>query len=170
MIEIRAFYPEDVEQYMQIRLEALETNPDAFGSTAADFKRQPREFYVRRLANNVKSPNIEMLCALDGDRPIGMMGLIRDAHPKRQHTATVTAVYVSPDYRGRGLGGQLLDEILKRAQAMGGVEQLYLSVVSSNQPAIALYKSRGFIRYGHAPRIKKWQGTYLDDDLMVLYF
>lgn len=170
MIEIREFHPDEIDLYMQIRLEALETNPHAFGSTAVDFKRQPRTFYQKRLQNNYESADIVMLVALDKNRPIGMMGVVRNSHPKRLHTATVTAVFVSPAYRGQGIASRMLDQIVIRSKAMDGLEQLYLSVVSDNHPAIALYKSRGFIRYGHAPRVKKWENRYFDDDFMVLYF
>lgn len=169
-MEIREFTADDIDLYMQIRLEALETNPDAFGSTAEDFKRQPQEFYLRRLANNYESADIVFLCALDVDRPMGMIGVVRETNPKKQHTAVIVAVYVSPNARGQGVGGKLMDAIMNRARVMEGVEQLYLSVVSNNAPAIALYESRGFTRYGHAPRIKKWNNRYVGEAFMVHYF
>ena len=169
-MEIREFTPDDLELYMQIRLEALETNPDAFGSTAEDFKRQSPDFHQRRLKNNYESADLVFLCALDENRPIGMIGVVRNTHAKNRHIATVIAVYVTPSARGQGVGAKLMDAIIERGRGMAGVEQLYLSVVSDNLPAIRLYQSRGFHRYGQATRAKKWRGRYFDEDFMVLVF
>jgi RimJ/RimL family protein N-acetyltransferase len=43
-----------------------------------------------------------------------------------------------------------------------------LSVVTTNEKAIALYKSLGFITYGMEPKALKLQGQYWDEELMVL--
>lgn len=50
---------------------------------------------------------------------------------------------VSPLYRGRGLGGQLLDVALGAASA-AGVSAMYLDVRAGNVAAIRLYEARGF--------------------------
>ena len=169
-MEFREFAPDDLDIYMQIRLEALETNPDAFGSTAEDFKRQSRDFHQRRLRNNYESADLAFLCALDENRPIGMIGIVRNTHAKNRHIATIVGVYVTPSARGQGVGAKMMDAIIERGRRMEGVEQLYLSVVSDNLPAIALYQSCGFYRYGQAIRAKKWKGQYFDEDFMVLFF
>ena len=68
---------------------------------------------------------------------------------------------------GMGIGTALLSEILTAAKA-AGYEQAELEVVSTNVPAIVLYKKLGFEVTGTTPRALKYQdGTYADFLLMT---
>ncbi len=58
---------------------------------------------------------------------------------------------VAPAARGRGIGGQLLDDAIAAAAAHGA-EALYLDVRESNSRARALYDSRGFVEVGRRRR------------------
>ena len=145
---IREFSPDDVDAYCKIRLEALETDPDAFGRTAEEFKSRSHEFYVQRVQNNYASADIVTLGAFVDNQPVGMMGIIRKSNPKLRHIVEVFGVYVSPESRGQHIGSKLLDALIEQAKQMDGVEQLYLGVVRNNQAAITLYKSREFTQYG----------------------
>ena len=52
-------------------------------------------------------------------------------------------IAISPEARGRGLGGRLLGHVLERA-ADRGVEKVFLEVRASNAAAHALYRRFGF--------------------------
>ena len=52
-------------------------------------------------------------------------------------------IAVRPEDRGRGLGAQLLREVLSVCRERG-VASLYLEVRASNEPAIKLYEQFGF--------------------------
>ncbi|MCP4185951.1 MAG: GNAT family N-acetyltransferase [Hyphomicrobiales bacterium] len=52
------------------------------------------------------------------------------------------AVY--PEFRGRGIGGKLLDDCFRRAK-IEGKEKLCLAAEDSNEDALSLYHSRGFV-------------------------
>lgn len=52
-------------------------------------------------------------------------------------------IAVDPEFRGRGVGGLLLDAALGAVQARGAVA-VFLEVRESNKAARKLYKSRGF--------------------------
>ena len=47
--------------------------------------------------------------------------------------------------------GQLMNACIECAEA-AGYEQIELSVVAENEPAIAIYKKAGFVEYGRNPR------------------
>ena len=62
----------------------------------------------------------------------------------------VSNIAVAPNEREKGLGGALLDELIKTAQALE-LEFVTLEVRVSNQSAIGLYSSRGFEPAGVRP-------------------
>jgi ribosomal-protein-alanine N-acetyltransferase len=79
---------------------------------------------------------------------IGYAGIARFAGFTPQVFYEVRNIGVDPAYQGRGIGRQLLDELLKFAD--GGV--VYLEVRTDNEAAIALYRSVGFDQIGLRPR------------------
>lgn len=54
---------------------------------------------------------------------------------------------VAPEKRRQGLASLLLDQALERTRALQG-ERMLLEVRASNQAAIDLYQSRGFVQEG----------------------
>lgn len=60
---------------------------------------------------------------------------------------TITNVAVAKQYRGRGIGDALMDYLLN-AGTQRGIEDYTLEVRQSNEPAIALYKKKGFTEAG----------------------
>ncbi len=58
-------------------------------------------------------------------------------------TALVEAVAVLPEWRGRGVGRQMMERALAEA-ARGGRRRVGLYVVEGNTPAVRLYTSLGF--------------------------
>ena len=61
--------------------------------------------------------------------------------------ADVMTIGVAPRARGRGVGRAILDALLEWARQAGAVE-IFLDVRPSNEGAIALYNSRGFVEIG----------------------
>jgi [ribosomal protein S18]-alanine N-acetyltransferase len=61
--------------------------------------------------------------------------------------AHVLNICVSGDYRCRGIGGQLLSNMLEFAKGLG-VTDVFLEVRPSNMGAIRLYQSNGFSQIG----------------------
>lgn len=75
----------------------------------------------------------------DGDRLVAMAGQRMHAMPY----AEISAVCTHPDYTGRGYAGQLMLRQLERITASGEIP--FLHVTTTNERAIKLYKSLGFV-------------------------
>ncbi len=61
--------------------------------------------------------------------------------------AQILDIAVAPEYRGRGVGGMLLERAIAVSRAKEA-ETLSLEVRESNHSAILLYERFGFVRYG----------------------
>ncbi|MCH2038853.1 MAG: GNAT family N-acetyltransferase [Rickettsiales bacterium] len=51
----------------------------------------------------------------------------------------ITALFISPDYRGKGIGKELLEFVLKKLSG-----NITLNIAKSNKPAKQLYEQYGF--------------------------
>jgi ribosomal protein S18 acetylase RimI-like enzyme len=100
-----------------------------------------------------------------GDEVIGWVHLDAPEQDKLDHTAEMT-VGVVPDYRGRGVGGRLMDRGVRWAREHG-YEKLYNSVPSTNQRAIDWLETRGWeveaVRENHY----RVGGEYVDEVMMA---
>jgi ribosomal protein S18 acetylase RimI-like enzyme len=158
---VRRLTETDLGDYRQLRLSALRTTPDAFGSTYDAEAAQPDEQHARRLATSV------VFGAYSEDQIVGILGCKRYEGARELHKAFLWGFYVEPRYRRSGVATHILDASLQAMQPM--VEQVLLTVVSTNRPAIALYQRFGFRPYGTEPRSLKTAGVYTDETLMVLF-
>ncbi|MDP2286053.1 MAG: N-acetyltransferase [Pseudohongiella sp.] len=71
-------------------------------------------------------------------------------------------------YRGRGLGGKLMDCAIAYAKSTRTIDFIELRVFSNNLPALALYKKKGFVEIGTLKDRFRLQGQSIDDTIMVL--
>ncbi|GFI29696.1 MAG: GNAT family N-acetyltransferase [Lachnospiraceae bacterium] len=72
------------------------------------------------------------------------------------------AIALYQKYCGAGIGRAVIEEALNAARDMG-YEQAELEVAAGNEPAVRLYESLGFQKYGTFPDNMKYKdGTYED--------
>lgn len=162
---IRRLNPLDAEAYLGKRLEGLKNTPEAFGSSYEEEKDHPVEKYKRKFQSN----NSFTLGAFEDTQLVGVVTLVKEKLLKHQHKATIIAMYVSPEKRGLGIGKSLMVEVINVANDMEGVEQIYLTVVTTNEPARNLYASLGFHVFGTEKRALKVDDTYFNQEHMVLF-
>jgi ribosomal protein S18 acetylase RimI-like enzyme len=159
-IQIRQLSPSAAESFRELRLEGLRLNPEAFGSTYDFEKDQPLERYSGWLTNST------VFGAFQKSHLIGTASFTQLSGQKDSHKGLLRAMYVRSTHRRTGAGRQLVQAIIEHARQK--VEQLQLTVVSTNQPAIRLYQSLGFRQYGLEPHALKHNNQYSDEILMSL--
>ncbi|HWI48394.1 MAG TPA: GNAT family N-acetyltransferase [Rummeliibacillus sp.] len=93
--------------------------------------------------------------------------IFRSKNTKRlSHTGYFTTM-IKKEYRDLGIGKLLIKELLKWAEQNTSIEKVCLGVLSTNQRAIALYKSVGFVEEGRKIKeVKFSEDLYVDDILM----
>jgi len=157
--QIRRLEISDAALYRDIRLEALQRNPEAFGSTFEFENAQPLSWFEASLGRT----------AIFGGFVSGVLGGVAGFAPqesaKRAHKALLWGMYVRVAARNTGLGKRLVAAVLDHAR--GHVEMVQLTVVSENEAARRLYRAMGFVEYGYEKRALKQDGRYYDDVLMV---
>lgn len=165
-MEIRQFKEADAEQYRALRLEALLKEPEAFASSYEENRRKPLAHTIERI--RAQSENNISLGAFQEEKCVGMAVLIRQTAKKMAHKANLLSMYVSAEARGKGIGKALLKEVVDHGRQMEGLEQIQLTVVSTNEAARNLYLSAGFSVYGKESKAMKIGERYYDEDWMTL--
>lgn len=99
--------------------------------------RQPHTFYVGAFDGGPDGGTDGELVGYAG---LAMLG------PRSDPEFEVHTIAVAPAHQGRGLGRELLGQLLYTADLLDG--PVFLEVRTDNEPAISLYKSAGFFTLG----------------------
>ncbi|MBM7702839.1 GNAT family N-acetyltransferase [Metabacillus iocasae] len=162
---IRQLNPSDAKSYRELRLEGLKFHPDAFGASYEEEKNKPLSLYEGRFQSD---QSYTFGAFVEGEL-VGVVTLLLESAMKMKHRANIVAMYVTSSVRGQGIGKQLLLTALTQAKQLSTIEQVHLTVVSTNQAAKKLYESVGFQSYGIEKRALKIGDAYIDEELMVKY-
>lgn len=107
----------------------------------------------------------------EGDKPTSLSGEAREEERIVGYAgitlgpdADVMTIGVLPEWRGRGVGAQLLTDILAAADAAGS-ERVFLEVRASNEAAQRLYRRYGFEPVG---RIRQYFRHPREDAVTML--
>jgi RimJ/RimL family protein N-acetyltransferase len=158
---IRRLEPADAALYREIRLEALQKNPEAFGSTFERESAQPLSWFEAAVGR------ADIFGAFLDGKLAGIAGYFAQQRSKQAHKALLWGMYVRAAARNAGLGKGLVAAVLDHAR--GRAEMVQLTVVSENEAARRLYEAMGFVAYGYEKRALKQDGRYYDEVLMVKF-
>ena len=122
--------------------------------------------YSKKIEADLKNKNIVFLVAEHDGRIIGRAVL--KSHDKNSTASHVSDFYIGIDknYRRVGLGRKMLDILFMEGKRKLNTEMVTLEVVSSNHPALRLYKKMGFRTMGRIPKGRKYGKKYHDSILM----
>lgn len=147
---------DDIEAIRAVRLEGLKNHPENFGADYEYEAAQPVEWSLRRMAGGVTFG-----VKIDGALA-GICVFARQMEKKHTHQGGIGAVYVRPQFRGRGVGDALIKAALEEA-ARQGVEHVTLTVTATNPDAVRLYERNGFTVVGIMPASIRVDGTDYDE-------
>jgi len=155
----RQLVPGDYTEYRRLRLSCLDQFPDNFGTTYEE------EVISQslKLERAVKFPNNAHFVSgafSPDEKLIAICGFVSETRLKARHRGEIVQMFVEPEYARQGIGKKLLQLTIDKAFANDQTEQIILSVVYTNEYAVALYKQLGFVEYGRLANYFKTGAIY----------
>ena len=165
-MEVRILTESDAPAYREQRLRALKEDPEAFGDSYAQSVQRPTEWFAERIRS--KANGSFTLGAFEQDRLMGTVGFARALGDKFSHKGDIWGMYVTLEFRGRGIGRALMIEAITRARSIAGLEHISLGVMTTQTIARQLYTSLGFVPWGTETNAVRVNDRFIDEEFMVL--
>ena len=153
-IHIRAFKPEDYPDVAHIYQAGINTGIATFEEQAPHFEDWDVRFF----------PECRLIATLDG-KVAGWAALSLVSKRKVYSGVAEVTVYVSPDYKGMGIGSTLLKSLIEASEA-AGFWTLTAHIFPENKASIALHIKHGFRIMGVHEKIAKCNGNWQDNMLL----
>jgi len=115
-----------------------------------------------------KAPGKIIIAALCKNEIAGFVTFDNWDARKTMHSGYLS-IYLLKEYRGMGLGKELMRTLLQWGKNNKIIRKMTLAVFSNNKNAIALYKKIGFKVEGLCPGDMKINGRYYDSILMYKF-
>ncbi|MGP4081103.1 GNAT family N-acetyltransferase [Pseudalkalibacillus sp. R45] len=161
---LRTVHLDDAEEILDIQREVIEESvyfirvPEEFDKTI-----EQEQEWIEKILGNERD---NMFVAEIGGTVVGWIVFRSQERRRMSHTGSI-ALQIKKNYRGSGLGKQLLQEMLAWAEQNPLIEKVCLGTFSTNHRAIALYESMGFVEEGRKVKEFKFSDNeYVDDVLM----
>lgn len=166
-MDIRLLNITDAEKYWSLRLEALQENPDSFAQSYEEAK--DRKNPIEGVAKNISNDDNFTFGAFQDDELVGVITLLQNSAAKLRHRSNILGMYVTPQMRGKGVGGSLLINAIQKAKSVETIEKINLTVAVSNFSAKKLYGKLGFKSFGTEKKALKIGNEYYDEEFMTLF-
>jgi ribosomal protein S18 acetylase RimI-like enzyme len=102
---------------------------------------QSFEKELAELPGDYRSPGGTLLLALSDGQPAGCVAL----HALEEGVCEMKRLYVRPQFRGSGVGSQLVRQLIESATAMGYQRMRLDTVAEEMQDALRMYQRLGFV-------------------------
>ena len=162
-IRIEKAIPSDAAKLLKyLKQVGGETDNLTFGPEGMPFSVEAEAEFISSMENSID--NI-MLLAKSDDKIVGCASLNR--LPRRMKHRGDFAISVAKDYWNKGIGSQLLNNIIAFAKE-NDFEVIDLQVRSDNKSAIHLYEKYGFKKIGEHPSFFRIHDEKISFDIMCL--
>ncbi|WP_341776043.1 GNAT family N-acetyltransferase [Staphylococcus hyicus] len=153
--------------FYQLTCEAFRLHPLAFVHEISE-RQNYTETDIAQLLHPSHQKQQIFFGAFDHHKLVGFVQLNFFPYISKRHKATVQGLYVTPDYRGSGIGRKLMESLIEYAEEHG-IEQLVLAVASNNIAAKVFCDHLGFEFLALERQARKFNHTYIDEHWLIYY-
>jgi phosphinothricin acetyltransferase len=159
-VQVRTALPEDMPAVQAIYAHHVLTGLASFEEEA------PSAAELRRRYDEVTAKRLPYLVADFGGTVAGYGYCAPYRSRSAYRYALEDSIYVRPDAQGRGVGGALLAELIRRCEALGYRQLIAVIGDSGHAASIGLHESQGFLRVGTLRSVGFKFGRWVDSVLM----
>jgi ribosomal protein S18 acetylase RimI-like enzyme len=142
MVFIRRIVLREGELFRRIRLESLRESPYAFSSTYESALKRCSESWSEQADSTAQGSDRATFIAFAGDSPVGIAALYRNPG-ERPEVGELLQVWVSPEYRSKGVAEKILEAVFYWAAA-NDFQTVIANVAKGNERAVRFYRKYGF--------------------------
>lgn len=151
----------DFQAIKELMLTGLKEDPKAFSVDYEDYNDNSNDWWNNYINPYIFSLKDRMFIAFDNNKPVGMIGVLYDYRSRRTHVANIVWFYILNDYRGQGIGKELLQSAINNAKE-NNMLKITLFVNSQQENAIKIYNKFGFNQNGRLEKELKIGNEYID--------
>jgi RimJ/RimL family protein N-acetyltransferase len=163
---IRTAVPSDAYRIIRVMKRVL--SEKIFAIHEVDEYKETITSMSKKIRKYRRSPGKIILTALLKNTIVAYVTFNNWDTRKTMHTGFLS-IYLAKEYRGIGLGKELMRTLLQWGRKNKLIQKMSLAVFSCNKNAIALYKKVGFKIEGLCPRDIKINGRYYDSVFMYKF-
>lgn len=119
------------------------------------------------IQSTAKQENSMMILALAEDQIIGIGTISSSTKIKSRHSGEL-GIVVQKNYQGKGIGSQLIQQLIDWAKSNGITTRIQLDTRCDNEGAVELYKKFGFEIEGQLKNSTLLDGKYYDLYIMAM--
>ena len=154
-LSLEKMRPEHWEEVRAVYEEGLATGDATFETDAPDWGRWD--------AAHLKSCR---LVAVDSGGRVAGWAALSPVSARRVYAGVAeVSVYVGEGFRGEGVGGALLEALVRESEAEG-IWTLQASIFPENVASVALHRACGFREVGRRERVGQLKGRWRDTVLL----
>ena len=158
-VTIRKLNEDDWRVFSEVRLKALQTDPQVFGS---NFELESK-FTETDWRSRLQSEDSSIFMLFDGEKPIGITGVsVFREDPSRQ-TAILWGSWLAPDYRRKGLSDLMYKTRIAWAKARPEIRRIIVSHRASNTASRSANQKHGFVFTGTHEKV--WTDGKTEDEV-----
>lgn len=159
---IKILQPINLTDFINLRLESLEQNPDSFLSTFVEEIKYSQQDWHNKLLSGY------WFGYFDNDQLCAMINLQLSKKLKTVHIAEIGGLFIKNEFRKNGIAKKLI-LFAEEFCAQKNILQIYLGCNAENEMAINLYKKLSYKIIATRPNYtySKLLNKYSDDVIML---
>jgi RimJ/RimL family protein N-acetyltransferase len=166
-MQIRQLTTNDARIYQQLRLKALQTNPESYLAVYETQQDRPTDHFSWEIRYATSPPISGYYGIFLDNQLIGYAQLNQPNLTKQAHIAYIYNLYVDSDHRGQGYASRLIEYLTNLAKEKTNAERVFVTCNRKNAAAQKLYKKLGFKEFATREKSVKWQDEYDDEVELV---